>query len=239
MRDSVAGWLLWMGMVAGIQGQAAPAKIQFSLDRAGAGGAQYTLTVAESGEGLYLPHLTPAASLEIKATPETDAREIRASQAVVTKLFAAVPMVEGGRCETHNKNIAKTGVKIMRYSGAGREAQCTFNYSDDDRVNDAVTAFEGLAETLQMGDRLRAKLRFDRLGLDGELEGLQTAVTEGRALEVGNIAPVLKSIAEDERVMDRARRRAERLLQGVPPAQAVEGVASGATSSSPQSSRPR
>ncbi len=145
-------------------------------------------------------------------------------------------MVEGGRCETHNKNIAKTGVKVMRYSGAGREAQCTFNFSDDDRVNEAATAFEGLAETLQFGDRLRTKLRFDRLGLDGELDALQTAVTEGRASELGNIAPVLQSIVEEERVMDRVRRKAERLLGEVAPAQAAEGVAWGARSSSPQSS---
>ena len=60
---------------------------------------------------------------------------------------------------------------------------------------------------------------FDRLGLDSELEGLQNEVAGERALDLGNIAPVLQSIIADERVMDRVRRKAERLLKGVAPAQ--------------------
>ena len=140
------------------------------------------------------------------------------------KLFAAVPMVEGGRCETHNKSIAKTGVKTLRYVGSGTVAQCVYNYSDDDRVNDATGVFEAIAQTMQYGDRLATKLRFDRLGLDAELDGLQSAVSEGRALEVGNIAPLLQTISQDERVMDRVRRKAERLLQSAGPAQTAAGA---------------
>ncbi|HLI77245.1 MAG TPA: hypothetical protein VKV02_09895, partial [Acidobacteriaceae bacterium] len=103
-----------------------------------------------------------------------------------------------------------------------------YNYSDDDRVNDATTAFEAVAETLQYGDRLAAKLRFDRLGLDTEVDGLQAAVTEGRALEVGNIAPILQTISDDERVMDRVRRKAARLLQGAGMGQMAAGADSSA-----------
>ncbi len=216
---------MWMGAANG-WGETGVQTLQFSLSREGPPAEQYALTVSDSGEGQYVPHLSAVGTSEAKLPAEGDARAIRVSPAVMKKLFAAVPMVEGGRCETHNKNIAKTGVKVLRYSGAGREAQCTYNYSDDDRVNDATTAFEGIAETLQFGDRLRAKLRFDRLGLDSELQELQSAVAEQRALEVGNIAPVLKTIAEDERVMDRARRKAELLLQGVTPAQTAAGEGS-------------
>ncbi len=212
--------MLWVGC-SGSWAQTAVGHLQFSLDRDGPPAQQYTLTISQSGEGQYVPHLSAGPASEVKLPADGDSRALRVSPAAMKKLFAAVPMVEGGRCETHSKNIAKSGTKTLRYSGAGREAQCTYNYSDDDRVNEATAVFEGIAETLRFGDRLRAKLRFDRLGLDSELEGLQTAVTEQRALEVGNIAPVLKTIAEDERVMDRARRKAELLLQGVAPAQTV------------------
>lgn len=214
MRPSLAA-LLMAGATALAHGQNTPATLAFSLDRTGPPTVQYSVAVTEDGTGRYTPRVSAA-----PMAAAGEAREIRLAPALVRKLFAAVPTVEGGRCETHIKNLAKTGTKVLHYTGAGRDAQCTFNYSDDDRVNDATSAFQALAETMQYGDRLRAKLRFDRLGLDSELEGLQSAVSEQRALEVGNIAPVLRSILEDERVMERVRRKAQQLLQGAAPAQA-------------------
>lgn len=221
--------------VPDVAAQGAPAKLQFSLDRPGSPPVQYTLIVADTGEGQYTPAaMAGGPTGPAPAGAEGPAKFLRVDPALVKTLFAAVPMVEGGRCETHSKNIAKTGVKVLHYTGNGRDAQCTYNYSDDDRVNDATSAFEGLAETLQFGDRLRSKLRFDRLGLDSELDLLQTAITEHRALGIANIAPVLKSIASDERVMDRARHRAEQLLvQGGAslPVQAPDAAAVPAASS--------
>ena len=160
MKSVVTACLLCCAMLPVALGQAAPSSLQFSLDRPGTLPLQYTLTVSETGEGRYLPRVDAASPMELKPAPEGDGKEIHVSLPVLKKLFAAVPMVEGGRCETHNKNIARTGVKVLRYKSASREAQCTYNYSDDDRVNDATAAFEGIAATLQFGDRLRSKLRF-------------------------------------------------------------------------------
>lgn len=211
MRAFVAGWMLVFGSGAGALAQGGPAALRFTLDRVGPPLAQYTISIADSGAGVFSPRLASGNVIDLQ--PGEGVKAIHISPPLVKKLFAAVPMVEGGRCETHNKGIAKTGVKVLRYAGNGREAECTYNYSDDERVNEATNAFEAIAETMQYGDRLAAKLRFDRLGLDMELDGLQSAVADGRALEVENIAPVLKSLVEDERVMDRVRRKAEQLLQ--------------------------
>ena len=229
MRVRVAGLLVCLGGAVTAMGQGGTtATLQFSLDRAGPPATQYTLTVAQSGDGLFVPHVVPTLGATEAAQPDETLQHIQVSAPVVKSLFAAVPMVEGGRCETHNKNIAQTGSKVLRYKGNSRDASCSYNYSDDDRVNDATSTFEGIAETLRFGERLRAKLRFDRLGLDTELDGLQTAVAEHRALELENIAPILKTIAANDRVMDRVRRRAELLLQGVTPAQSATGDASSA-----------
>lgn len=223
-RFVVAGLLVW-GCASGAGAQGASSTLQFSLDRGGATVTQYTIQVDNTGVGSYTPHLVPASPAQPSApTAVPDARAIRVSPELLKKLFAAVPMVEGGRCETHSKGIAKTGVKVLHYRASDRDAQCTFNYSDDERVNEAASTFEAIAQTLEYGDRLRAKLRFDRLGLDAELDGLQTAVADQRALEVANIAPVLHSILADERVMDRVRRKVEQLLQSAGPAQAADSV---------------
>ena len=116
----------------------------------------------------------------------------------------------------------------MRYESGGNRAECTYNYSDEDRVNAATAVFEGLGETMQYGERLAAKLRFDRLGLDVEMDNLESALAQGQALEPGNIAPVLQAIQNDERVMDRVRRKAAHVLEaaGAPAAQGDGGAPS-------------
>ena len=211
------GLVLGAGGALSAMGQETGATVQFSLDRPGPPVVQYTVSVGEDGAGTFTPRPAPGSATV------GESKTIHVSAPVLKKIFAAVPMVEGGRCETHNKGIAKTGVKVLHYAGAGKDAQCEYNYSDDERVNDATTAFEGIAETLLFGDRLAAKLRFDRLGLDNELDDLGSAVKDGRALEVENIAPVLKKVSEDERAMDRVRRKAERLLQDAETGQAAVG----------------
>ena len=224
MKSVWLGFVLLAGLVSAAGAQDAGRNLLFSMDREGPPAIQYSIVVSGSGQGSFANRLVT----EIPAAPnaEGDAKAIHIAPGLLKKLFAAVPMVEGGRCETHNKGIAKTGVKTLRYAGAGRTGLCVFNYSDDDRVNDAATAFEAIAETMRYGERLASKLRFDRLGLDTELGMLQSAVSDGRALEVGNIAPVLKSISEDERVMDRVRRKADQLLQAAGPAESAGGDSS-------------
>ena len=52
-----------------------------------------------------------------------------------------------------------------------------------------------------------------RLSLDSEMEVLDQMVSDGRAIEVENIAPILRTLASDEAVLQRVQRRAQALLQ--------------------------
>ena len=217
----VAAWLLLGGGASAV----AQASLSFTLDRSTSPPTRYTIRVEEgTGRGVYHSE-APAGTARASDVPlVVDAPTLK-------KLFAAVPLVKSQRCETHNKHIAQTGAKTLRYEpsgeAGGNRSECTYNYSDEDRVNTATTEFEGIGETMQYGDRLAAKLRFDRLGLDGEMDGLESALSEGRALDAGNIAPVLQAIQNDERVMDRVRRKAAHVLEaaGVPAVQGAGGAA--------------
>jgi len=75
-----------------------------------------------------------------------------------------------------------------------------------------VDDLESVAFTLEEGRRLDIEVLHDRLGLDAELETLQDAVRDRRALDLANIADQLRAVAGDQRVMDRARKRAMDLL---------------------------
>jgi hypothetical protein len=117
------------------------------------------------------------------------------------------------RCETREKHIAQTGRKEITYAAPERLVSCVFNYSEDERLNQSAHTFIALAETVQIGNELARRHRFDRLGLDAEMDVLTDMLRDERALEVRNIAPVLQAILDDERVMERVRRKAAHLLE--------------------------
>lgn len=191
------------GQGSALQASAVP-MAEFRFERPVATVPAYTITVAADGQGTYT---------EGAAREANDPVVIHVSSATMEKIFGARSGFGAKPCETRQKNIADTGRKTLSFSGNGAPASCTFNFSDTPLLNDVAATFIAIGETLQAGARLAAKHRFDRLGLDTEIETLDTEVKGGRALEVGNISPVLRSIAEDDRVIERVRRTAARLLQ--------------------------
>lgn len=135
------------------------------------------------------------------------------SAATLERVRMGERAARNGKCETKAKNIAQSGEKTIRYEEAGKTAECTFNYSDDQNLMGAIATFQAIAETMQRGERLQHDLRYDRLGLDAEMESLVDAQKSGSAIEVGNITPILQALVRDDHVIDRVRRRAARLLQ--------------------------
>ena len=138
---------------------------------------------------------------------------LHVSEAVWKRVKAGMPAVRKGRCETKQKGIAQTGAKTFAMGSGPASASCTFNYSEDEALNDAATVFLALAETMQEGAKLQQDQRFNKLALDADMDVLLGEIAAGRALEPANIASVLQSIVEDDHVIDRVRRKAARLLQ--------------------------
>ena len=183
----------------------------FTIEREGMPTPRYSIAVREDRQALYWKGDRTEGPLP--------APNLSVGEATRAAVFKAVPAIGRGKCETHVKGIAQTGRKTLQSFEGDEVSQCVFNYSDDESVNAAVSAFEAMAVTLDIGEQLTAKHRYDRLALDGLMDGLVQQVKEGRAIEVQNIAPVLRSLVEDDRVIDRVRRKAARLLQdaGVDP----------------------
>ena len=167
--------------------------------------APWKVRLQADGAGTY----SEGASADAKQMPLT------VSAATMERLRQGEHAAKSGKCETKAKNIAKTGEKTIRYETADKTAECTFNYSDDVGLMGATAAFLAIAQTMQHGERLQHDLRYDRLGLDAEMEALEAAQKSGSAIEIGNIATVLQALVSDDHVIDRVRRRAARLLQDV------------------------
>ncbi len=177
----------------------------FTIVREGVPVPKYSIVVREDRKAIYW-----------KGDREEDALPVlnlSVSEATKAAVFKAVPVVGSGKCETHTKGIAQTGRKTLQSFEGDEVRSCVFNYSDSDAINAATSVFQSMASTMEYGEQLAAKHRFDRLALDALMDSLVNEVKEGRAIEVQNIAPVLRSLAEDDRVIDRVRRKAARLLQ--------------------------
>ena len=185
------------------------AGIRFTFENPRLEPAAYSLQIYEDGSGSYTTSIGSGGS---EAEPEV--RAIRIHEPLRSKLFQAARSDHffAIECEAPHSRVAFTGKKTLAYTGPDGAGSCTFNYSREQSVNQIASDLIGVAYTLEEGDRLKSEQLHDRLSLDAELESLTDAAQEHRALELGNIAPELESIANDEAVLERARTRARSLV---------------------------
>jgi hypothetical protein len=182
--------------------------VNFDFEMPGLPVPHWAIEIRQDGSGRYddLSHSN-------RATDQTRQR-IHVEAGTQRRLDAGFNKVVAGNCAKVAKNLANTGIKRIAYrSSADAWVSCTFIYTENKGLEDAVAAFQAIAQTLQEGNRLEHSHRFDRLGLDEDMDELTKEVKDGEAIEIENIAPVLQSIVQDERVMERVRRKAARMLQ--------------------------
>ncbi len=197
---------------------AKPAEVSFQLERPGLPVPRFTLRVREDGTGSYQAEETdgPAdnGAAHYASAKHID-RAMSLTPATVAMIFKTARGLDRFKadCGSKKKNIANTGKKTLRYAGEDGAGSCVYNYSDSKEVAILTDTFLAIANTMDEGRRLEFLHRYDRLGLDAETISLQDQVKDGRALELGTIAPVLTSIAGDMAVMERVRLRAAKLLK--------------------------
>ncbi len=170
--------------------------------------SRYSLEMHEDGTAHY------HAEQENATPPEFD-RELRIDDGLRTKLWAEARKAKWFTTPCESKRGAKlafTGSKTLSYAGPEGQGSCTFNYAEDPQMEQLGNGLVAVAATLEEGRRLESLLQHDKLGLDAEVENLGMQSAGGRALDLGNIAPVLQAIADSEGVMTHTRSRAAALL---------------------------
>ena len=198
-----------------LQGQ-----VSFQFERVGLPVPRYTLEVHEDGTGRYEADEAPAAanwsssSVRYVGGKHVD-RTIALSPATVAKIFKQARSLDyfNIACASKAKNIADTGKKTLSYVGTDGKGSCVYNFSENKNVTALADMFLAIAFTMDEGRRLEFFHRYDRLGLDSEMSALTHEVEEGRALELGTIAPTLESIERDTALIQRVRLQAGKLLE--------------------------
>lgn len=190
------------------------ARIVYTFDDPQLQPARYTIMIDEAGVGHFTSQPGPApVDTSDDVYPAPMDRDIRLDDTLRAQLFsyARAHSLFQTSCERGGK-LAFTGNKTLAYTGPEGHGSCAFVWAADPALQRLSDQLGSVAATLEFGRRLGVEVRHDRLGLDAELESLQDAVNDQRAADLRNIAVELQTIAEDQDVMQRARKRAMALL---------------------------
>jgi hypothetical protein len=216
----------WPNFAATAQPSEAPAppsattssQVSFKFDRVGLPVPHFTLRVNENGTGTYQADQAeiPATetSMRGQAAQHID-RPVNLNSGTVAKIFKAARELNyfNVECASKAKNIANTGTKTLTYTGSDGSGSCVYNYSENKTVQSLTDIFLGISSTLDEGRKLEFLHRYDRLGLDAEINSFADEVKEGHALELGTISSTLTAIADDTAVIQRVRLRAAKMLE--------------------------
>ena len=182
---------------------------------------RYVIAMDSSGKGAY-QSWTADSSADPPGPEDSYELQFTASPAGRDRVFALARQLKyfNGDFDFHKRPIAFTGDKKLAYSDPDQRFETRYNWSENPGIEELTAFFQGISETVESGRRLERLRRFDRLGLNEELKGLEHAALEHQASELQLIAPILTQIAEDPAVLNIARQRAQHILQlaGVPPA---------------------
>ena len=194
------------------QAKPATAVVRFGFDWPAQNPPRYSITVDANGHATYRSE--PAADANGGSAPEPYTVEWNATDDTRRKIFEDVEKANylHGNFEAKAK-VAMTGMKTLAYKDASHDASATFNYSENPEVRDLTHIFQSIAFTAEVGRKLEHDIRFDKLGVDSDLKGLQEQQKQGNAMEFGSIAPLLQKIASDYAMMRMSQQRAKEMLR--------------------------
>ena len=140
--------------------------------------------------------------------------EFQVSEATALRVFELAKTLDyfQGDWDFKKHRIADTGRKTLLYTDSTRTHQTTYNWSENRAVQELTDLLQGIANTQEAAYELNRLRRYDRLGLNHQLERMEDMAKNGWLRELPVIAPLLEKLANDREVMNIARKRAQHLL---------------------------
>jgi len=189
--------------------------VTFSLEFPSGDPPHYSITVSSDGRATY--ESDPGSEQQ---TGEPYTYRFTISAADRDKIFNGAKQLKyfNEDFESRKGKVAFTGNKTLAYKDADRNFRSSYNWSNNQAVQELTALFEGIAETMEFGRRLTYYHAHDKLGLDSELKQMEQMSKDHQLAEIQALAPILKSIADDNSVLNISRRRAAAMLMEYPPA---------------------
>jgi len=189
---------------------ATPPIITFTLDFPQARPQHAVVSVDAAGRTQYRS-TGPLFADASEAEPYSAA--LTMSVAARERIFALAAELDDfqGDFDYKKHRIAFTGQKTLEYADGNRKFSTSYNWSENPSVRELTRIFQSIINTQESARRLLFLRRYDHLGLEGELAGMEEMAKSNNLGELQSIAPLLRQLADDPAVMHVARQRAERL----------------------------
>jgi hypothetical protein len=202
--------LLLLALPLGALAQEA-ATITFTFDFPGSVPGHYSVTVRGNGKAEYTSGEVKSEGSDADGPFRYEFTMSEAARQRVFELAERARYFEGEFNYTRHA-IASSGNKTLTYKDSKRNNQATYNYTTNQPVQQLTTLFQSISATLEFGERLQYKHKYQKLALDEELKRMEEAAKDNGLTELQAVAPILKQILADSGVMNVTRARAERLL---------------------------
>jgi hypothetical protein len=186
---------------------------------------EYTITLRSTGSARYVSTNPVRTSTDRDVDPDYNT-EFTLSSAGSARIFALAAQAKyfDGDFDYKKHVVADTGRKTLTFADPTRHYQTVYNASDNPAIDQITRYFQGVSSTVEHGRKLEFLHRYDKLGLEAQLKGMEDELQNHYLAEVQIITPVLESIAGDSSVMNIARQRARRLLQQAKAEMTTNGV---------------
>ena len=111
--------------------------------------------------------------------------------------------------------VAFMGTKTFRFVDGDQKSEAKFNYSEDVAAQQLQDWFERMAESAEHRIDLERAAKYDHLGVDGALQGLEAAFENGRVVAPEQFLPMLDRVAKNETYMHQSRARAAEMAEAI------------------------
>lgn len=218
VRAAAIGVLAWIATTAPMISQhavngrtASIPTVTFTLDFPQSTPEHYSIVVDANGHARY----ECTGKLAKDSEEQTYQARFEVSAPNRERIFDWAKQVQyfAGKIDSGNGKLAFTGTKLLSYQDGQRSYTARYNYSNLEPVRQLTALFQGMAETLEYGQRLSYYHRYQKLALDEELKRMEAQAKNNELNEIQGVAPVLREIVEDSSVINVVRARAQKLMQ--------------------------
>jgi len=171
--------------------------------------AYYSIAIDASGTATYQ---SAPDSIEKTGVPYTIEFQVSDRTRRITFNVARQLDYFGVQPQAPVNSAQNRSVRTLAYHDSNFHNQITYSSSSDSLIDELTSVFEEISTTLECGRRLSYFHQHDGGRLNGELDRLQASAERRTDRELLAIAPILRSIASDDRLESGLRRKAEELL---------------------------
>lgn len=189
------------------------ATVIFDLDFPGATPSHYTVAVNADRKAAYQSN-GGEISATGQSTGDPNIVAFTMSEAARARIFELAQKLNyfAGKYDYVRNRVANTGIKTLVFADSSRHNMTTYNFSQNQDIQELTRLFQSVSSTMEFGRRLEHDLRFDKLDLPKQLNLMLAQAQDKELAELQAVVPVLQKISGDPSVMRIARVNADRLL---------------------------